>query len=117
MTFCLSSLVVKFLFELLNLVCNLLLTSQNFLKFGLFPDEIPSTVFNFIAHLLRVLEMHLFNLPVHCLNVVAQLVTHGFLAHECLSNIEKLLEQITILGTEFAFFAAWLGRIFRFLML
>ena len=88
MTLCLSSLVVEFLLELLDLVCDLLLASQNFLEFGLFPDEVPATVFNLIAHLLRVLKMHLFYLPVHCLNVVAQLVTHRFLSHECLSNIE-----------------------------
>lgn len=84
----LPSLLVELLFELFYLVGDFLLASKDFFKLGFFAQKIPSAVLNFIPNLLRVLKVHLFNLAVSGLNIVAKLIGDGFFAHQGGAHIE-----------------------------
>ncbi len=84
----LPSLLVELCLELLDLVGDFLFAPKHFLKFSFFPQKVPPTILDFISHLLCVLEVHLFNLAVSRLNIVAEFIGDGFFAHQSRPNIE-----------------------------
>ena len=67
----LSSLLVESLLEVLYFLLDLILVPQNFLILGLLPHELSAALLNLRTHLLRVLEMHLLDLSICGLNIVA----------------------------------------------
>ena len=67
----LPSLLVESLLEVLDFLLDLVLMSQNFLILGLLPHELSATLLDLRTHLLRVLEMHLLDLSICSLNIVA----------------------------------------------
>ena len=93
----LSALLLEPTLEELNLVVDLPLLAQDEVELGLLQVKFPLGLLNFVPDLLRVLEVHLLDLSLSRLNVVAELLAHGLLPQQGRPHVDQLLQQVAVL--------------------